>query len=50
MVDAHADYVSKYTEHRLLGEGGYGAVFLVTHKAENKKYVAKKSKIGRDLD
>ncbi len=50
MVDAHADYVSKYTEHRLLGEGGYGAVYLVTHKAENKKYVAKKMKIGPNPD
>ncbi len=46
MVDAHGDYESKYTQHELLGEGGFGAVYLVTHKAENKKYVAKKMKIG----
>jgi serine/threonine protein kinase len=48
MVDAHGDYESKYTEHELLGEGGFGSVYLVTHKVENKKYVAKKVKVGPD--
>jgi hypothetical protein len=50
VVEARGSYESKYTEHERLDEGGLWTAYLVTHKAEKKKYVAKKSKIGRDLD
>ena len=52
MVEAR-NYVSSYTEGRQLRQGAFGTVYEATHKQENKKYVAKKIKIGllpSDLD
>ena len=46
MVEPTQNYESKYTEGDRLGQGGFGTVYLVTHKQENKKYAAKKMKIG----
>ena len=45
MVEAKS-YESQYTEGEKLGQGGFGTVYLATHKHENKKYAAKKIKIG----
>ncbi len=50
MVEARGSYESKYTQHEMHDRGSFWTAYLVTHKAENKKYVAKKSEIGRDLD
>jgi len=45
MVESRDHYESKYTEHEILGRGGFGTVYLVIHRQENKKYVAKKMTI-----
>ena len=43
MVEAAKNYESQYTEgEKLAQQGAFGAVYLATHKQENKKYVAKK--------
>ena len=42
MVEPTQNYESKYTEGDRLGQGGFGTVYLVIHRQENKKYVAKK--------
>jgi serine/threonine protein kinase len=46
MSEACGNYESQYTEGEKLGHGAFGAVYLTTHKQENKKYVARKMKIG----
>ena len=48
MVEARGSYESKYTEHEKLDEDSFWTAYLVTHKVENKKYVAMKVKIGPD--
>ena len=45
MVEAR-NYETQYTEGRQLGQGAFGTVHEATHMQENKKYVAKKMKIG----
>jgi serine/threonine protein kinase len=45
MVETRGNYESKYSEGEKLGQGRFGTVYLVTHRQENKKYVAKKIKI-----
>ncbi len=42
MVESRDHYESKYTEKEIIKRGGFGTVYLVIHKQENKKYVAKK--------
>jgi serine/threonine protein kinase len=46
MVEPAKNYESQYTEGEKLGQGAFGVVYLATHKQENKKYVAKKIRIG----
>ena len=47
MVEPAKNYESQYTEgEKLAQQGAFGAVYLATHKQENKKYVAKKMEIG----
>ncbi len=47
MVEPAKNYESQYTEGEKLGQqGAFGAVYLATHRLENKKYVAKKMEIG----
>ena len=47
MVEAAKNYESQYTEGREIGQGAFGTVYEVTHKQEERKYVAKK--MGFDL-
>ena len=52
MVEAK-NYESQYTEGSQLGQGAFGTVYEVTHKQEERKYVANKMKIDikpSDLD
>jgi serine/threonine protein kinase len=50
MVEPAKNYENQYTEGRMLGQGAFGAVYLVTHRQENKKYVAKKMKFDATPD
>ena len=49
MVEAK-NYESQYTEDRQLAQSAFGSVYEVTHKQDNKKYVARKLKIDPLLD
>ena len=46
MFEVAKNYESQYTEERQLGQNDFLTVYLATHKQENRKYVAKKMKIG----
>jgi serine/threonine protein kinase len=42
MVESAKSYDSQYMEDKWLRRGAFGAVYLATHRQENKQYVANK--------